>query len=246
MSRKNKSSQRRIEANRLNALKSTGPRTEQGKANSAQNATKHGLASTQTNPLAKGCFLQNENEAEFRILLAEYSATYHPQHRDEYDLLTEAVYAKWRQQRIWLAQTAQIEVAIALNEPKLQKDLPTADPAAHLANGIAQSENLMRLYLRYDAQLHRQYLRCLKELRDLQAERVPEPDPPNEPKPPVSETESPAPEPVERAVAETAPPNEPKLTPEQARLQYMQAEIRRFEEYQAAVLRNTSPNKSNS
>ena len=122
----------------------------------------------QTNPLPKGCFLSTENEAQFRVMLGEYIATYNPQHRDEYDLLTEAVYCKWRQQRYWPAESAQIEVAIARNEA-----------AFHLANGIAQSQDLMRFYVRYQNQLHRQYLRCLKELRDLQAERLP----PNEPKP---------------------------------------------------------------
>ncbi len=60
--------------------------------------------------------------------------TYQPQHRDEYDLVTEAAYAKWRQHRMWLAETAQIEVAIALNESELRKELPAADHAAQLAN----------------------------------------------------------------------------------------------------------------
>jgi hypothetical protein len=36
-------SQRKIEANRRNALRSTGPRTEAGKARSRRNALKHGL-----------------------------------------------------------------------------------------------------------------------------------------------------------------------------------------------------------
>ena len=36
-------SQRKIEANRTNALRSTGPRTEAGKARSRRNALKHGL-----------------------------------------------------------------------------------------------------------------------------------------------------------------------------------------------------------
>ena len=83
--------------------------------------------------------------------------TYHPQHPDELDLLTEAVFAKWRQQRIWLAEAAQIEIAIAQGESELRKSLPTADAKAHLANGIAKSEAVLKLYLRCDAQLHRHY-----------------------------------------------------------------------------------------
>jgi hypothetical protein len=231
-----KSSQRRIEANRRNAQKSTGPRTEEGKARASQNAVTHGLSAFGTNPLSSGCFLHTEDETRFGNLLGEYLATYQPRHRDEYDLLTEAVYAKWRQQRIWLAETAQLEIAIARNEANLQSELPAADEGAHLANAVAHSENTMRLYLRYGAQLHRQYLRCLKELRDLQDARRREPDPPNEPTSPAAEPPPPLPSPTpDEAIA--ASPNQANLTPEQARFEYMKAEIARFDAYRASLER---------
>ena len=153
--------------------------------------------------------------------------TYHPQHPDELDLLTEAVFAKWRQQRIWLAETAQIEIAIAQGESELRKSLPTADAKAHLANGIAKSEAVLKLYLRYDAQLHRHYRNCLKDLRDLQAQRLP----PDEPKLPIQEAEMATP--IEPKT-ETKP-DEPTLTPEQARFEYMKAEVERFENQQAIL-----------
>ena len=232
-----KSSQIRIEANRRNAQKSTGPRTAEGKAKSANNSSIHGFSSLNMNPLAPGCFLHTEDENQFRGLLSEYVVTYNPQHPDELDLLTEAVFAKWRQQRIWLAETGQIEIAIAQGESELRKSLPRADAKAHLANGIAKSEAVLKLYLRYDAQLHRHYRNCLKDLRDLQAQRLPQEDHPVEPiappKPPIQETETASPSEAE--------PEEPTLTPEQARLQYMQSEIQRFDDYQARMFRASFP-----
>ena len=235
-----KSSQKRIEANRRNAQTSTGPRTVEGKAKSSTNSTIHGFSSLNMNPLAPGCFLHSEDESQFLGLLNEYVVTYRPQHPDELDLLTEAVFAKWRQQRIWLAETAQIEIAIAQGESELRKSLPRADAKARLANGIAKSEAVLKLYLRYDAQLHRHYRNCLKDLRDLQARRLPPDDAPSEPKPPSQATETATP--IEPNVAKPEPePEEPTLTPEQARLQYMQSEIQRFEDYQAQVFRASFP-----
>ena len=235
-----KPSQQRIEANRRNAQNSTGPRTAQGKAKSAHNSTTHGLSRLHVNPLAPGCFLKIEDENQFRILLDEYVATYNPQHRDELDLLTEGVYAKWRQQRLWIAETNQIEIAIAQGESELRKALPMANANAHLANGIAKSEAVLKLYLRYDAQLHRHYRNCLKDLRDLQAQRLPLDDAPNEPiapeKPPTPEAEIPV-----EATVQAPEPDEPNFTPEQARLAYMQSEIQRFKDYQAQVFRASIP-----
>ncbi len=134
-----------------------------------------GPSTLHRNPLPAGCFLRIEDEPAFKGMLDEYVATYCPRHRDELDLLTEAVYAKFRQTRVWLAETGQLEIAIALHETELRHQLPTAGAHGHLANGFAHSENLVQLYLRYSNQLHRHYLRCLKELRDLQASRRLEP-----------------------------------------------------------------------
>ena len=47
-----------VAANRLNALKSTGPRTEEGKAVSRYNALTHGL-------LASDVVLRDENRVDF-------------------------------------------------------------------------------------------------------------------------------------------------------------------------------------
>ena len=102
-----------------------------------------------------GCFLHIEDETKFLGLLNQYVADYRPQRQDEIDLLTEAVYTKWKQQRLWLAETAHLEVTIARNERDFRKILPNANAPAHLANAIGKSGDELKLYLRYDAQLPR-------------------------------------------------------------------------------------------
>ena len=157
------SSQARIDANRRNAQKSTGPRTPEGKARSSQNALRHGLAS-----ISHHSFLAAEDRTAFERMLAGYVRIYQPAHADEVDLLTDAVFCKWRQQRAWSAEAQLIEMAVALNQHDLQKKLPKAN----VANGFIHSAEQTQPLRRYEAQLHRQYLRNLKELRDLQASRI--------------------------------------------------------------------------
>ncbi len=210
-----KSSQRREQATRHHAQKSTGPRTRE-------------RVTLSRNPLSPGCFLHIEDEAAFKASLDNYIATYQPQHPDELDLLVEAVYAKWRQQRIWLAETAQIELAIARTEHDLQIAFPRANAGTHLANGFAHSETMIKLYVRYDAQLHRHYQRCLNQLQDLQDLRRPqadpEPDPPNEPTPESAQPATTSPDHQGGESRNVNAPNKPNLTPEKA-------EIRHWEEH---------------
>ena len=161
------SSQARIDANRRNAQKSTGPRTPEGKARSSQNALRHGLAS-----ISHHSFLAAEDRTAFERMLAGYVRIYQPAHADEVDLLTDAVFCKWRQQRAWSAEAQLIEMAVALNQHDLQKKLPKGNVAAQVANGFTHSAEQTQPLRRYEAQLHRQYLRNLKELRDLQASRT--------------------------------------------------------------------------
>ena len=79
------SSNKRIEANRRNAQRSTGPRTPEGKSRAAQNSTTHGLSSLTRNPLAAACFLQMEDQEQYLGMLNQYCATYSPQGQHELD-----------------------------------------------------------------------------------------------------------------------------------------------------------------
>ena len=80
-------------ANIANASHSTGPRTEEGKARSSQNAIKHGLTSN------KSLLLPDEDEEEFRRFEADLKHTYMPLDAVESDLVDDIISIQWRRKR---------------------------------------------------------------------------------------------------------------------------------------------------
>jgi hypothetical protein len=87
------SSAAQVTANVENASHSTGPRTEEGKARSSQNAIKHGLTSN------KCLLLPDEDEEEFRRFEAELKHTYMPLNYVEAELVDDIISIQWRRKR---------------------------------------------------------------------------------------------------------------------------------------------------
>ena len=85
----------RQSANRLNAQKSTGPRTPAGKARSARNAVKHGLLS----PEPAVDRLSDEHSDDFDDLLAALIDEHRPQDAVEHTLLQRIASCIWRLRR---------------------------------------------------------------------------------------------------------------------------------------------------
>lgn len=83
----------RIEANRRNALKSTGPRTAAGKLTSSKNATKHGV-------LSRDVVLPNEDAEEFAKLCAGLGDQLSPVGLLEQILVEKIAASAWRLGRI--------------------------------------------------------------------------------------------------------------------------------------------------
>src|SRR6185437_3947635 len=94
--------QAQIDANRRNALHSTGPRTDEGKDATARNALKHGLC-------AERAVVLDESAADF----SEFSAGLHRAlaPADEYEtaLVDRIVHIDWRLRRAWRMEAAAIE-----------------------------------------------------------------------------------------------------------------------------------------
>ncbi len=88
--------------NRLNALKSTGPKTKQGKLIVATNATKHGI-------LSKKLLLEGENPVEFVQLMEGLSQHLRPVGLLEMVLVEKIAINLWRQQRLIRAESASLD-----------------------------------------------------------------------------------------------------------------------------------------
>jgi len=85
-------SQKQIEANRRNALLSTGPRTEEGKGASRQNAVSHGLT-------AETVIVGLEEATEYESFEAEIVAEYDPKSVIERELTRRLASLLWRLRR---------------------------------------------------------------------------------------------------------------------------------------------------
>jgi hypothetical protein len=96
-----------IDANRRNAQKSTGPKTDKGKAGASQNALRHGLASKQL-------VVYGETQEDFERLFADLRTAYAPADAAEEGLVEHIAMAQWRLRRAWRAEAA------ALNEETLR------------------------------------------------------------------------------------------------------------------------------
>jgi hypothetical protein len=88
-----KPSQRQVEAHRLNAMQSTSPKSDIGKAVVVQNAMKHGIFS-------KKILLDGESKNEFQCLQAKFCKHFQPQNFLEKLFLERAITAAWRLSRI--------------------------------------------------------------------------------------------------------------------------------------------------
>jgi hypothetical protein len=91
-----------IEANRRNAQRSTGPSTESGRATSAANALKHGLA-------AEKYLLRDEDKAEFDALHEALRVTWQPATPYEEILVLRIAMSHWRLDRALRAEAGMFD-----------------------------------------------------------------------------------------------------------------------------------------
>src|SRR4051812_29863238 len=87
-------SEKKIEANRRNAKKSTGPKTDKGKEASSQNALRHGLTATRF-PILPG-----EDEAAYVQFHAAMTGDLKPRGMMQREIVDDLVQVRWRIRRV--------------------------------------------------------------------------------------------------------------------------------------------------
>jgi hypothetical protein len=86
-------SDRKLTANRTNAVKSKGPVTPHGKRKSSRNSTRHGA-------LASVLLIPGESRKHFNKLVNALYAEHQPVTHSETSYVDKIAAAQWRQQRI--------------------------------------------------------------------------------------------------------------------------------------------------
>jgi len=207
----------RILANRLNAQKSTGPNTPQGKAVVSQNALKHGLS-------ARHDVIITESQADFDLHRDALLAELHPQGPMESILADRIVSLSWRLKRADLIQNQTID---ALHEESTAKLFPALtrlltpenqDPdliLGRIALKDFSNERVLDRLLMYERRIEHSLYKTTLELQRLRLLRDLEPSEPN--LEPEDRRLAPAPDP--------ATPNPPNCNPAHAGIPIRQEPI---------------------
>jgi len=179
-------SEAQVEANRVNAQKSTGPRTPEGKAAVSQNAVKHGL-------LAERVVIKDEDPGEFEFYRRSLLAELCPVGDYETILAERAASLAWRLRRAERLQAEALDTLVAQRAwekhvmdfadgatPKWMKAV--LKPPDHgqtvlgraLVHDCANHRVLERMGL-YEQRIERSFLRTMSELQKQQVLRQAEP-----------------------------------------------------------------------
>jgi hypothetical protein len=109
--RKRPVSERRIQANRQNALRSTGPRTASGKRNVSRNAIKHGILAREVVITAGD---GKESLKEFHDLAEKLCELYEPVGVVEESLVQTIATCWWRKARVIRAENGEIRKRLGM------------------------------------------------------------------------------------------------------------------------------------
>lgn len=158
-------SDKKIEANRLNAQRSTGPRSEAGKLASSRNATRHAV-------FARDVLLPGEDPQELKLLREDMLRSLNPGTALELHFVEQAISIIWRQRRLRRAEVAlYAELGGQYSCERLgvgRNGAPAlTHPAWNLYRMLQRDVQGLKLCQLYEQRLNYALHRCLGQIRQL-------------------------------------------------------------------------------
>lgn len=162
-------SEKQIAANRLNAQKSTGPRTTRGKAKSSANALKHGLT-------AERAVVRGEDPEEYREFVQGMFAALDPQDAMEAELAGQVISFAWRLRRAAPYEACLVGPVLARREERARElkvgdEVPPLNGDWMIAEAISELPDFFGSVDRHETHLERGYYQALNALDRRQKER---------------------------------------------------------------------------
>lgn len=154
--------EKRAAQNRLNAQKSTGPKTPEGKSRSSRNAVKHGIT-------AAACIISTENLPEYESLRQAYMLRFDARDQVEIDLVDRLVAAEWNLRRIRTAINESLNLQLSRMEADIARQFEYIPDSARLALALEKLADTpaFQLLQRYQTRCQTDYNRALKSLLEI-------------------------------------------------------------------------------
>jgi hypothetical protein len=155
---------KQIEANRRNARKSTGARTNEGKAITRMNAKRDGFTGQITT-------LSNDDRPVFEEFKANFIKDLQPKTTMELSLATSIAWDTWRLNHLRAVEMNMYALGNDDAETAVDCDEPQVHTAMADAMTFARESSKFALMSIYEQRMNRSIHKNLQTLRDLQAER---------------------------------------------------------------------------
>jgi hypothetical protein len=154
----------RLRANRLNAGKSSGPKTAEGKKRSSVNATRHGL-------LAQTLHLPDEEIAAYHEFTAAYVKDINPIGFVETQLAHTCADLQFRLNRIAAAEHNLFSIGHAEQGDLWEPGHSESHTALAFAETIRNCPDPLKTLSIYEQRISRRFTQTLKQLLQIQADR---------------------------------------------------------------------------
>jgi len=152
-------------ANRLNAQKSTGPKTTEGKAKSALNACRHhltGQVTTMTEP----------DRITYNVFLEGYMAEWKPKGATEIQLVTRIAHDSWRLNRAGAIEDNLFAIGSGdITYASQSQNHAEIEDSFTQARTYQKEAKFLQLLSLYEQRTTRNVHKNIKLLQDMQAER---------------------------------------------------------------------------